>query len=74
MERLCCPFLTRQLSTSGNHADCLLKLSGPAGVKALLEAEFPADDRRIHSVMSAWSWKRMDEARIGPKYRESKLR
>lgn len=42
MERLCCPFLTFQLSTSGNHADWLLKLSGPAGVKALLEAEFPA--------------------------------
>jgi hypothetical protein len=42
MERLCCPFLTFRLSASGNHAEWLLQLSGPAGVKALLEAEFPA--------------------------------
>jgi hypothetical protein len=42
LERLCCPFLTFQLSTSGNQADWLLKLTGPTGVKPLLEAEFPA--------------------------------
>lgn len=41
MERLCCPFLTLQLSASGNQGDWLLKLTGPAGIKALLEAEFP---------------------------------
>jgi hypothetical protein len=41
MERLCCPFLTLQLSASGNHADWILKLTGPPDVKALLEAEFP---------------------------------
>ena len=42
MERLCCPFLTLQLSASGNQADWILTLTGPAGVKALLDAEFPA--------------------------------
>lgn len=41
MERLCCPFLTLQLSASGDQADWLLKLTGPAGVKPLLQAEFP---------------------------------
>jgi hypothetical protein len=41
MERLCCPFLTLQLSASGNHADWILKLTGPPDVKALLQAEFP---------------------------------
>ena len=41
MERLCCPFLTFQLSASGNHPDWVLKLTGPEGVKALLQAEFP---------------------------------
>jgi hypothetical protein len=35
MERLCCPFLTLQLAASGNQADCLLTLTGPAGVKSL---------------------------------------
>jgi len=40
LERLCCPFLTFQLSTSGNQADWVLRLTGPAGVKALLETEF----------------------------------
>lgn len=40
MERLCCPFLTLQLSASGNQAHWVLTLTGPAGVKALLEAEF----------------------------------
>jgi hypothetical protein len=43
MERLCCPFLTFQLSSSGGkHAGLLLTLTGSAGVKALLDAEFPA--------------------------------
>jgi hypothetical protein len=42
MERLCCPFLRFRISASGNEANWFLKLSGPPGVKALLEAEFPA--------------------------------
>lgn len=41
MERLCCPFLTLQLSASGDQADWTLKLTGPKGVKPLLQAEFP---------------------------------
>lgn len=41
MERLCCPFLTLQISASGAQADWLLKLTGPKGVKLLLQAEFP---------------------------------
>lgn len=41
MERLCCPFLNFQLSASGNQSDWDLKLTGPKGVKALLQAEFP---------------------------------
>jgi hypothetical protein len=40
MERLCCPFLTFQLSTSGDRPDWHLTLTGPQGVKALLQAEF----------------------------------
>jgi catechol 2,3-dioxygenase-like lactoylglutathione lyase family enzyme len=40
MERLCCPFLTLQLSATGNQEDWILTLTGPAGVKSLLEAEF----------------------------------
>ncbi|MGH9629859.1 MAG: hypothetical protein ACRD7E_16200 [Bryobacteraceae bacterium] len=42
MERLCCPFLTLQLSASGNQAYWILTLTGPARVKPLLDAEFPA--------------------------------
>jgi hypothetical protein len=42
MERLCCPFLTLQLSAEGNLADWTLMLSGPEGVKALIVEEFPA--------------------------------
>jgi hypothetical protein len=42
MERLCCPFLTLQLSAAGNQADWLLTLTGPTGVKQLITAEFPA--------------------------------
>jgi hypothetical protein len=41
MERLCCPFLTLQLSASGAQVDWLLNLTGPKGVKPLLQAEFP---------------------------------
>lgn len=41
MERLCCPFLTLQLSASGNQANWILTLTGPEGVKQLLDAEFP---------------------------------
>jgi hypothetical protein len=41
MERMCCPFLTLQLSASGNQTDWVLTLTGPAGVKSLLDAEFP---------------------------------
>jgi hypothetical protein len=42
MERLCCPFLTLQLSAAGNQEGWLLTLTGPEGVKPLLESEFPA--------------------------------
>ena len=42
MERQCCPFLTLQISASGNQPHWLLTLTGPEGVKALLDAEFPA--------------------------------
>jgi hypothetical protein len=42
MERMCCPFLTLQLAASGNQADWVLTLTGPEGVKPLLDAEFPA--------------------------------
>jgi len=42
MERLCCPFLTLQLSASGDQGDWVLNLTGPAGAKAVLAAEFPA--------------------------------
>ena len=41
MERLCCPFLTFQLSASGNQSDWTLMLTGPEGVKTLLQTEFP---------------------------------
>jgi hypothetical protein len=42
LERLCCPFLTFQLSVAGKETDWRLSLTGPAGVKMLLQAEFPA--------------------------------
>jgi|SRR5665213_1942333 len=41
MERLCCPFLTLQLCVSGNGAGWVLTLTGPEGIKPLLDAEFP---------------------------------
>lgn len=47
MERLCCPFLMFQLSVSGSQPDWELKLTGPEGVKALLQAEFPSDFKAL---------------------------
>jgi len=41
IERLCCPFLTLQLSASGNQTGWTLTLTGPEGVKPHLDAEFP---------------------------------
>ena len=40
MERLCCPFLSLQVAAYGNPGDWILRLTGPKGVKAFLEAEF----------------------------------
>ena len=45
MERLCCPLLTLQLSAAGNQAYWVLILTGPEGVKPLLDAEFPTPRR-----------------------------
>jgi hypothetical protein len=42
LELLCCPFLRFQLSVSGNGDDWALALTGPAGVKPMIEAELPA--------------------------------
>jgi hypothetical protein len=39
-ERLCCPFLTLQLTASGTGSTWLLTITGPMGVKALLELQF----------------------------------
>jgi hypothetical protein len=39
MERRCCPFLTLQLETTGNHTGYWVKLRGPVGVKAFIAAE-----------------------------------
>ena len=41
LERLCCPFLTLQLEASGQASDWRLHLRGPAGVKAILDQDFP---------------------------------
>jgi hypothetical protein len=41
MERLCCPFLTLQLSAAGNQTHWILTLTGPEGVKPLVDVEFP---------------------------------
>ena len=41
MERLCCPFLTVQLSGAGNQGQSILTLTGPKGIKPLLDTEFP---------------------------------
>ena len=45
MERLCCPFLTFQLEASGSQIGWMLKLTGPEGVKPLLQSEFPAQPK-----------------------------
>lgn len=45
MERLCCPFLAFQLSTSGHEAGWRLGISGPPGVRDLLLFEFPEPPR-----------------------------
>ena len=42
MERLCCPFLTLQLTVTGSQADCSLTRTGPNGAKPLIDAEFPS--------------------------------
>lgn len=42
MERLCCPFLTLQIGASGTQVNWILTLTGPEGVKLLLNDEFPA--------------------------------
>src|SRR6266478_775807 len=39
LERLCCPFLNFQLFASGSQSNWVLKLTGPTGVKALLQEE-----------------------------------
>ncbi len=41
MERRCCPFLTFELSAYGYKTDYVLKLSGPEGVRAVLQGDFP---------------------------------
>jgi hypothetical protein len=41
MERRWCSFLVFQLSASGDMSEWLLNLTGPEGVKALLQIEFP---------------------------------
>jgi hypothetical protein len=46
LEKLCCPFLNFQLSASGSQINFVLKLTGPTGVKALLQEEFPATPRK----------------------------
>jgi hypothetical protein len=45
-ERLCCPFLTFQLTASGDRPGWMLKLTGPRGVKQLLQAEFGSQNTR----------------------------
>ena len=40
LERLCCPFLTLELATSGAQSGWTLRLTGPEGVKAFLKEEF----------------------------------
>ena len=40
-ERRCCPFLTFGVEVSAEAGPIWLRMTGPAGVKALLQAEFP---------------------------------
>lgn len=39
-ERLCCPFLAFDLSVARNEGPVWLKMSGPPGTRAFLDAEF----------------------------------
>ena len=41
MERQCCPFFSFQLSVAAQDEQWLLALTGPSGVEALIEQEFP---------------------------------
>ena len=40
MERLCCPFLSLDVTASAHPGGWTLKLTGPEGVKTFLQAEF----------------------------------
>jgi hypothetical protein len=42
IERRCCPFLTFLLSVSANQPYWILTLTGPEGVKPVIESAFPA--------------------------------
>ncbi|MDQ2774030.1 MAG: hypothetical protein M3Y57_03745 [Acidobacteriota bacterium] len=42
LERFCCPFLNFELSVSGTESLYWLTLTGPEGVKPILEKEFQA--------------------------------
>ncbi len=39
-ERLCCPFFTFTLSVEAGSESFMLRISGPEGVKAFIQAEF----------------------------------
>lgn len=41
MERLCCPFFSFELSVPAKDEHWVLSLTGPTGVEALIEEEFP---------------------------------
>ncbi len=45
LERRCCPFLTLELAASGQEPDMWLRLTGLAGVKEFLGAEFGLDQK-----------------------------
>jgi len=42
LERLCCPFLTLQISAAGHQARWFLTITGPVAAKSILDAAFPA--------------------------------
>ena len=42
LECQCCPFLSFEFSLSASGGPCWLTLSGPEGVKEILDREFPA--------------------------------
>ena len=41
LEHLCCPFLTLRLSTSDTNLGQSLTMTGPLGIKQLIQSEFP---------------------------------